>query len=178
MRSGYIILLLFVFVQPTYQVLYSCNSSAVCGCSRNPATVDRIVGGEAASTATWGWAVSLSINNAYLCGGSIISSGWVVTAAHCLYQMPSLTVTIYAGSNNQWFGSQDIPASQIFIHPNYNDTTYTNDIALLELSQPLNMSDPDIASICMPLVNSPTSTSSTWPTTGTNASVSILFFFL
>ena len=30
-------------------------------CSKNSASVTKIVGGEAAGTATWGWAVSLSV---------------------------------------------------------------------------------------------------------------------
>ncbi len=177
MMRSVCMILLFMLVQPTYQVLYSCNSNAACGCSLYPASVTRIVGGEPAGTATWGWAVSLSINDNYLCGGSIISSWWIITAAHCLYQMEDLPVIVYAGSNEFWYGSQDLIVSQAIIHPDYNDTTYVNDIALLELSDPLNMSDPNITPICMPLVNSATLASDEWPKVGTTASSFLVFVF-
>ncbi|CAF4850517.1 unnamed protein product, partial [Rotaria sp. Silwood1] len=76
--------LLFVIIQPSYQYVYSCNSTVACGCSSNAASVTRIVGGESAGTSTWGWAVSISISGTSLCGGAILSSSWIITAAHCV----------------------------------------------------------------------------------------------
>jgi secreted trypsin-like serine protease len=43
----------------------------------------RITGGSAASRAQFPWQVAITIDNAYFCGGSLISSRWVLTAAHC-----------------------------------------------------------------------------------------------
>ena len=45
----------------------------------------RVVGGEDATPAEWCWQVAL-INslNQYLCGGALIGTQWVVTAAHCV----------------------------------------------------------------------------------------------
>ena len=45
----------------------------------------RVVGGEDATPSEWCWQVAL-INslNQYLCGGALIGTQWVVTAAHCV----------------------------------------------------------------------------------------------
>jgi Secreted trypsin-like serine protease len=45
----------------------------------------RVVGGEDADPAEWCWQVAL-INslNQYLCGGALIGTQWVLTAAHCV----------------------------------------------------------------------------------------------
>jgi secreted trypsin-like serine protease len=160
-------IILFAVVRPTYQVLYSCNSTAVCGCSANAASVTKIVGGEAAGTATWGWAVSISIDNAYLCGGSIISQLWIVTAAHCVTGYSANQITVYAGSNIRWSGTQSQIGSQVIQHPNYNPSTYVDDIALIKLSSPLDMTDPDVSSICLPSVSSTTLAAGEWPPANT-----------
>jgi secreted trypsin-like serine protease len=131
----------------------------------------RIVGGETASAATWSWAVSLNIDNTYLCGGSIISSSWVITAAHCVNGYKASKITVYAGSNIRWSGTQSRVASKVIVHPSYNTDTYVNDIALLQLATPLIMTDPYVSSICLPSVSSTILSSGEWPPAGTTVSV-------
>ncbi|UJR16200.1 hypothetical protein I4U23_003110 [Adineta vaga] len=149
------------------QVSYTCNATAKCGCSKNSATVTRIVGGEAASSATWGSAVSISIANSYLCGGSIISDSWVLTAAHCVIGQTPSSVIIYAGSIQRWVGTQTRVASKIIVHSGYDTDTYVNDIALIKLTTPLTMSDIAINTICLPSVSSATLAAGEWPAAGT-----------
>ena len=45
----------------------------------------KVVGGEDATPGEWCWQVAL-INslNQYLCGGALIGTQWVLTAAHCV----------------------------------------------------------------------------------------------
>lgn len=155
-------------------ISYPCNSSATCGCSQNSATVNRIVGGEAAAGATWSWAVSLMIAPGYLCGGSILSQFWVVTAAHCVNDVGASAVTVYAGSNQQWRGTQSRRVSRIYVHPSYDSVTHVYDIALLQLSQPLDINHSAVATICLPSVDSATLANSQWPAIG--ISVSALWF--
>ena len=44
---------------------------------------NRITGGSLASRGQFPWQVGLIINGGSFCGGSLISSRWVLTAAHC-----------------------------------------------------------------------------------------------
>ena len=161
------IIILLDLIRLSVQVIYSCNLKATCGCSSNPVSIDRIVGGENASKATWGWAVSLAINNSMLCTGSILSSSWIITAAHCVEDYSASQFTVYAGSTFLWSGTQNRSVSLIVAHSNYDPITYSNDIALLRLSSPLMMDDSNLSPICLPSVHSSVLASSEFPTSGT-----------
>uniref|UniRef100_A0A3B4FNQ7 Serine protease 56 n=1 Tax=Pundamilia nyererei TaxID=303518 RepID=A0A3B4FNQ7_9CICH len=43
----------------------------------------RIVGGSPAPPGSWPWLVNLQLDGALMCGGVLVDSSWVVTAAHC-----------------------------------------------------------------------------------------------
>jgi secreted trypsin-like serine protease len=167
--------IILLCIDRTKPQTYTCSSSASCGCSTNSATLTRIVGGESASAATWGWAVSLYITGGYLCGGSIISSSWIITAAHCVNGLQGSDVTVYAGSLSRWTGTQIITGSSVTVHPSYNTTTYVYDIALVKLSSPLSMSDPYVSQICLPSISSATLAAGEWPPVGTSVSNSFPF---
>ena len=46
---------------------------------------NKIVGGYRATIGDWGWQVGLNYFGSMVCGGSLINSQWIITAAHCLY---------------------------------------------------------------------------------------------
>ena len=173
-KLWFFIVILLTVVKSSYQIVYSCNATVSCGCSTNSATVTRIVGGENANSATWGWAVSILINGQYLCGGSIISSSWVITAAHCVNGFKASQVAIYAGSISFLGGTQIRVGSYVIVHPNYNAAVLLNDIALVKLASPLDMSDPYISRICLPTVNSSILSTGEWPALNTSVSYSFL----
>jgi secreted trypsin-like serine protease len=168
------IAILLVVVRSSYQTLYQCNPTAACGCSSKPATVDRIVGGVIAGNATWGWIVLIGLNGDNRCGGSILSGEWILTAAHCVIDLTASQLIVYAGSNIVWSGTQNRTVSQVITHSAYNGDTYVNDIALLQLTSPLDMSDPSLSPICLPSINSTILATSEWPPV--NTSVSFFLF--
>ena len=53
-------------------------------CGQRPlARSNKIVGGTQATAGDWGWQVLMFSNGVFICGGSLINSQWIVTAAHC-----------------------------------------------------------------------------------------------
>lgn len=163
---------LSLLIQSAASTTYTCNPSVTCGCSANSATLTKIVGGQTAGQATWGWAVSLYIGGS-LCGGSIVSASWIITAAHCVYGKSANQITVYAGSNDKLSGTQIRYVLTINRHQSYGPSTYLNDIALLELTSPLTMSSSYVSAICLPSVSSSTLSSTEWPSASTTVSILI-----
>jgi secreted trypsin-like serine protease len=175
MLSLPIIALFLTLFQPTHQVTYACNATISCGCSAQSAIVTKIVGGENAGENTWGWMVSLLLNETGLCGGTILSSSWVLTAAHCVYNLSPSQVVVSAATNQLLGRKQTSYASSIIVHSGYNSQTVINDIALIKVSTPFNMTDSAIAKICLPAA-----TNGDYPPTNSTVCIhlsSILIYF-
>ncbi|XP_064484453.1 complement factor B-like [Ornithodoros turicata] len=115
----------------------------------------RIAGGEDVETA-WPWMVKVSISGA-LCGASIISRTWILTAAHCVskgerhevVRPEEIQIQLGLTDRRSTSSVKNIPVKSIIRHEDYNGTTLDNDIALLELQSNMTY-NAYIRPICLP----------------------------
>lgn len=129
-----------------------------CDCGTRPYKHNRIVGGQNADVGEWPWQVSLHYStNGHTCGASIISNKWLLSAAHCFasgdpsYHEVSNWLT-YSGMQDQERDDSNVQVKEvktIITHQDYNQLTQDNDIALLELKEPLVFSNT-IHPVCLP----------------------------
>ncbi|KAK6186146.1 hypothetical protein SNE40_008241 [Patella caerulea] len=113
---------------------------------------ERIVGGVNTQECEFPWAVLVTADGSQ-CGGSIIDSTHIVTAAHCMVNGNSIkqasSVRVGAGSSNR-NNLRYYNVRTVSVHPSYNPSTFENDAAVLTLQSPLPTNNPCIKPICLP----------------------------
>ncbi|XP_037774657.1 chymotrypsin BII-like [Penaeus monodon] len=120
--------------------------------ARGPAPngVSRIVGGTEATPHSWPHQVALFIDDMYFCGGSLISSEWVLTAAHCMDGAGFVEVVLGAHNIRENEASQvSMTSTDFFTHENWNSWLLTNDIALIRLPNAVEFND-NISTVKLP----------------------------
>ncbi|XP_031622055.1 trypsin-1-like isoform X2 [Contarinia nasturtii] len=127
----------------------------------------RIIGGTNAVRGSMPFMASLTRRGGHYCGASIINEQWLVTAAHCVCTgfdeiMPPHRIRAIVGLhaisefkhkddntiNDSFEKAYEIQFRNIVVHPNYECKRPDNDIALLELSQPIKFSK-SVQPICI-----------------------------
>ena len=113
---------------------------------------DRIIDGQEAPSPI-PWQISLQyrgITGSHFCGGSVVDSKTIVTAAHCTDTEGEdySNWKIMAGDTNKREG-QTIQIAEVINHPDYDSSTINNDIAIIKLSEPLVLGD-NVQTICLP----------------------------
>lgn len=100
----------------------------------------RILGGTSAGICEYPYQVSLETDGSYLCGGSIISEKWLITAAHCFRLVNHSSVVRVRSGSSFWQRDGSLHhASRIIIHECFSVTPYwtsVHDIAVVEIEEP------------------------------------------
>ncbi|XP_013792968.1 transmembrane protease serine 2-like, partial [Limulus polyphemus] len=153
----------------SYEVFVKCQSVE---CGRTvpllPSSASwRIVGGYESIPGTSPWLVALygGPDEVFFCGGTLITSRWILTAGHCvgnqtdlssrttnigIFQCSSEKLKLGMPRRTSYSFTERRGLQGIFKHPNSNpENLYNNDIALLLLDNPVKFGD-FLRPVCLP----------------------------
>lgn len=97
----------------------------------------RIVAGAPVRIDQYPWQVALENRAGQFCGGAIVGTRSVVTAAHCVDGTRPAAITIRAGTARLDRPGQTRQVERIVMHPNWRPASNRNDIAVLLLDRDL-----------------------------------------
>ncbi|XP_031801521.1 serine protease 33-like [Sarcophilus harrisii] len=147
-RQGPLLLLLLLGAAET-QMFPGCGQPRMSG---------RIVGGRDAREGEWPWQASLQYRWAHVCGASLISRQWVLTAAHCFSRPVRLSeYTIRLGELRLARPSPQalsLHLLRVVLNANFTEDGAQGDIALIQLLRPVPFS-AHILPVCLPGPGSP-----------------------
>ncbi|XP_041796409.1 transmembrane protease serine 4a isoform X2 [Chelmon rostratus] len=130
-----------------------CRSRSVvslsCSDCGQVASQDRIVGGTDALIEDWPWQVSLQVGGSHICGGSLVSPHWVVTAAHCFTDKKELSRWRVVSGQTYMGSLGGSYVDRIIVNGDYNPAQNDYDIAMMRLSSPISVGASRMP-VCLP----------------------------
>jgi len=118
----------------------------------------RIVGGHNTFFGQHPWQAAI-IKQSFLskrisCGGALIGSRWVLTAAHCVHSTAISDMKVRLGEWNvreqsEKYPHEDYDVEKKYEHPDYKPATFQNDLAVIRLSKDVNYKE-HIIPVCLP----------------------------
>lgn len=94
----------------------------------------KIVGGVNASPDKIKYVVRLLYFKSYHCGGVIIGSKTIITAAQCVEGFDVKHLSVKTGFEGEGGGNTIVPVAKAIVHEGYKDGADNNDIAILKLT--------------------------------------------
>ena len=119
------------------------------------------VEGKPAKLNSYPWIAALgytsphSVGVKYLCGGTLITTKHVITAAHCVKD-DLATVLLgehVIGDDDDKANPEEFKVANVIKHEEYNSRSYDNDIAIIELEEEVTFKK-GISPICLPSIAS------------------------
>ncbi|CAF1148179.1 unnamed protein product [Didymodactylos carnosus] len=147
------------------KILLNQQPCAQCGCPFiQPVFEDnitsRIVNGEIAQPHSWPWHALLVVYNrngiwSSACGASLLSSRYVLTAAHCVHGHSATAIYIHTGlheiTNKTLSPFNGYQGRSIYIHESYSQFLLNHDIALIKLKNQILQDNRTIGFSCLDL---------------------------
>ncbi|MCJ1447078.1 MAG: hypothetical protein MMC23_007587 [Stictis urceolatum] len=136
-----------------------------------------IVGGTVvSSSSTYPFIANLQESGSFICGGTILSTTKILTAAHCAVDGSATSFKFRVGSLQYNSGGTLVSVKSKIVHPKYDANTVDYDVAVLTLATPLTFSSTVAAATLVASGAEPTAGLSTtvigWGTTSEGGSVS------
>jgi len=143
-----------VMMNQVFSLLFLCVAVAL-------ASDDRIVGGDVQAANSVKYIANIKRDGGLMCGGSLITSRFILTAAHCYYSAQHiLSVTVGDVTLDTHEASeQTLGVLRQVPHENYEPSTYENDIMVIEMdgyiimnqyvqTASLSVSAPSVGTMC------------------------------
>ncbi|GCB76962.1 hypothetical protein scyTo_0020530, partial [Scyliorhinus torazame] len=140
-----------------------CVSSGICGKREPRAEQYRILGGAGTHITSHPWQAAIflyhrrSKDYSFLCGGSLIGSCWVLTAAHCFpRRFKPHEIKVIMGRTfrkEPSIDDQSLEVEDYFTHEKFDEDTYDHDIALIKLRSKVGQCAKmtrNVRSVCLP----------------------------
>jgi len=117
----------------------------------------RVVGGQTTEVNEWPWQAGIVTKGKTTpwCGGSLVNSKWVLTAAHCTIDAKANKIQIVLGEHitNEVGETEHVymNVASIKNHPDYNDWTLDFDFSMVQLKTAVDFASyPHIRPACLP----------------------------
>ncbi|XP_029411516.1 tissue-type plasminogen activator isoform X2 [Nannospalax galili] len=136
---------------------------STCGLRQYKEPQFRIKGGLFTDITSHPWQAAIFAKNRrspgerFLCGGVLISPCWVLSAAHCfLERFPPQNLKVVLGRTYRVVPGEEeqkFEVEKYMVHKEFDDDTYDNDIALLQLksgSQQCTQESTLVRTVCLP----------------------------
>lgn len=118
-----------------------------------------VIGGQEATPGAWPWMVALvhatnpDSARGQFCGGSLIAPEWVLTAAHCTYDLnghprnPAQIDVVIGRHDLTTTEGARLHVLQIIRHPGFGNQNYDNDVALIQLTEGVSQKPIGLATL-------------------------------